>query len=77
MFLPYFQVAHKYFVDFLSKGNMAVAEEIFDEECEHLDVVWAPTHPSVGPEGMKHYLHDVKTAFPDFFVEINNIAAST
>jgi hypothetical protein len=36
----------------------------------HRDVIWDPTHPTVGIEGMRHYLSDLATAFPDFFVEV-------
>lgn len=32
----------------------------------HLQV-WDPTHPTVGIDGMKHYLADLRTAFPDFW----------
>ena len=37
-------------------------------------MVWDPTHPSVGPAGMKLYLHDLRTAFPDFHIDIGEIA---
>ena len=68
------QIVHKYFVDFLSKGHADLASEIFADDCEHIDQVWDPAHPTVGPEGMRHYLHDVRTAFPDFLCEIQEIA---
>ena len=70
------QMVHKYFVDFLSKGNESLADELFSDDAEHIDQVWDPAHPTVGPAGMRHYLHDVKTAFPDFLVEIQDIATS-
>lgn len=44
------------------------------DDCEHIDQVWDPTHPTVGPAGLRHYLHDVRSAFPDFCVEITEIA---
>ena len=68
------QIVHKYFVDFLSKGHADLASEIFADDCEHIDQVWDPAHPTVGPEGMRHHLHDVRTAFPDFLCEIQEIA---
>jgi hypothetical protein len=67
-------VAHKYFVDFLTHGNENVASEIFAADCVHVDEIWASAHPTVGVEGMKHYIHDLKQAFPDFWVEIKEIA---
>lgn len=33
--------------------------------------VWDPTHPTVGIPGMRHYLADLNTAFPDFWVEVS------
>lgn len=32
--------------------------------------VWDPAHPTVGIQGMRLYLADLKTAFPDFWVEV-------
>lgn len=66
--------AHLYFVDFLSKGKRELADQLFDDEAVHQDVIWAPNHPSIGPEGLRHLLEDYKTAFPDFFVEIDQIS---
>ena len=71
---PQMQMAHKYFTDFLTKGEGNIAEEIFDSECIHVDQVWAATHPTVDVEGMKHYVADLKSAFPDFWVEIKEIS---
>jgi len=68
------QMSHKYFVDFITQGNENIAEEIFSDECVHLDVVWDPAHPSVGTKALKQYLHDLKTTFPDFQVDIDEIA---
>lgn len=68
------QIVHKYFVDFLSKGNEGLADELFSDDCEHVDMVWDPARPTVGPSGLRHYLHDIRSAFPDFQVEIQEIA---
>lgn len=68
------ETCHKYFVDFLSKGAIDLAEDLFADDCEHVDNVWDPAHPTVGPAGMRHYLKDLRTAFPDFNIEIQEIA---
>ena len=39
-------------------------------------VCWDPIHSTVGVPGMKHYLQDLKTTFPDFWVEVDQIAVS-
>lgn len=34
-------------------------------------IAWQdPAHPTVGVHGMQHYLHDLRTAFPDFTIEV-------
>lgn len=66
--------AHIYFSDFLTKGNESVAEDILDDSIVHKDMVWDPAHPTVGVQGMKHYVHDLKAAFPDFWVNIEQIS---
>ncbi|KAI8103616.1 hypothetical protein M9435_004951 [Picochlorum sp. BPE23] len=67
-------MTEKYFIDFVNKGDEAIADEIFDDNAVHMDLVWDPLHPCVGPEGLKHYLHDLKEAFPDFHVDIVDMA---
>ncbi len=68
-------MAHRYFHDFLSAGDEAVAEELFDDASVHLDAVWAAAHPSVGAKAIRHYLHDLRAAFPDFTVRVTEMAA--
>lgn len=67
-------MVHKYFVDFLTHGNENAVPEIFSDDIVHVDEVWAAAHPTVGVEAMKHYIHDLKQSFPDFWVEIREIA---
>jgi hypothetical protein len=68
-------MAHRYFNDFLSTGDEAAAEELFDDASVHLDAVWDATHPSVGARAIRHYLHDLRAAFPDFTVRVTEMAA--
>lgn len=67
-------LAHSYFIDFLTNKRAELSEQIFSEEVMHVDVVWDPTHPTVGIQGMRHYLADLNTAFPDFWVEVDQYA---
>ncbi|KAL6767898.1 hypothetical protein ACKKBF_B37045 [Auxenochlorella protothecoides x Auxenochlorella symbiontica] len=64
----------KYYNDFLTRGKEALASQLFDDDVVHKDLVWDPAHPTVGVHGMQHYLHDLRTAFPDFTIEIDQIA---
>eukprot|EP00887_Chlorella_sp_A99_P000231 scaffold13.g231.t1 len=68
------ELAHAYFVDFLTKGKIELADSMLDENVVHVDRVWDPVHPTAGVEGMKHYIHDLRVAFPDFWVTIDQIA---
>jgi hypothetical protein len=68
------QVASTYFKEFLTRGNGEVASEIFADDVVHTDVIWDPVHPTVGVLGLQHYIHDLKLAFPDFWVLIKEIA---
>jgi hypothetical protein len=67
-------MAHTYFAEFLTKGRAELAEELFDDDAVHIDQVWDPVRPTVGVVGIKHYVEDLKTTFPDFWVEIDQIA---
>jgi len=58
----------------LNKGHEEITSDIFTDDCVHVDAVWDAAHPTVGVQGMKHYIHDLKTAFPDWYVEIGEIA---
>ena len=68
------QMCHTYFHDFVNRGDESVVVKIFDEEAVHMDVVWDSMHPSVGVQGLAHYLHDLKEAFPDFHVDVVEMA---
>lgn len=68
------QICHLYFSDFLNKGDEGVVPKIFDDTCVHTDVVWDGLHASVGCQGLLHYLHDLKEAFPDFNVNVLEMA---
>lgn len=63
-------LAHQYFVEFLTKGRCEIADTLFDDEAVHVDKLWDPIHPTVGRKGMRHYLEDLKAAFPDFWCEV-------
>jgi hypothetical protein len=66
--------AHEYYANFLSKGQANLADKLFDDDAVHTDCVWDPSHPTVGPQGLRHYLADLRTAFPDFHITIDRIA---
>lgn len=68
------ELAHTYFMEFLTNKKVELADSLFAEDVLHRDVIWDPTHPTVGIEGMRHYLSDLATAFPDFFVEIDQFS---
>ncbi|PRW20221.1 ester cyclase [Chlorella sorokiniana] len=68
------QLAHDYLIEYLTNKRAELAEQLFDEGVVHKDVVWDASHPTVGVEGMRHYLQDLSTAFPDFWVEIDQYA---
>ena len=68
------ELAHTYLIEYLTNKRAELADRIFDDEVVHKDVVWDPTHPTVGVDGMKHYLADLQTAFPDFWVEVGGAA---
>lgn len=40
-------IAHKYFVDFLTKGDVGVVEQIFDESIVHTDGTFNDLHLGV------------------------------
>lgn len=62
-----------FFRDFVNNANKDVIEDLFDEECVHVDMVWGSTHPAVGHKGMEHYLEDLRSTFPDFHVGVDNL----
>ena len=65
------QVVRKLFNDFLSKGNLAVADEIIAANHVHHD----PATPDFGkgPEGQKQTISLYRTAFPDLQFKIDQI----
>ena len=62
-----------FFGEFVNKGNVGVIEDLFDDECVHVDMVWGSLYPSVGHVGMAHYLEDLRTTFPDFHIGVDNL----
>jgi len=62
-----------FFRDFVNNANKEVIEDLFDEECVHVDMVWGSTHPAVGHKGLAHYLDDLRATFPDFHVGVDNL----
>ena len=62
-----------FFRDFVNNANKKVIEDLFDEECVHVDMVWGSTHPAVGHKGLAHYLDDLRATFPDFHVGVDNL----
>jgi steroid delta-isomerase-like uncharacterized protein len=65
------QVVRKLFNDFLSKGNLAVADEIIAANHVHHD----PATPDFGkgPEGQKQTISLYRTAFPDLQFKIDQL----
>jgi len=65
------QVVRKLFNDFLSKGNLAVADEIIAAHHVHHD----PATPDFGkgPEGQKQTISLYRTAFPDLQFKIDQL----
>lgn len=57
----------------MNNANKEVIEDLFDEECVHVDMVWGSTHPAVGHKGLAHYLDDLRATFPDFHVGVDNL----
>lgn len=41
-------MAHSYFTDYISGGNTELAEQLFDDDVVHKDLVWDSEHPVVG-----------------------------
>ena len=42
------EMAHTYFADFITKGNSELADQLFDENVVHKDIVWDASHPIAG-----------------------------
>lgn len=66
-------LCHTYFADFITKGKVELANEILDEDVVHIDIVWDASHPIAGVKGMKTYVSALRHAYPDFWVEIDQI----
>lgn len=41
-------MAHSYFADYISGGKTELAEQLFDDDVVHKDLVWDSEHPVVG-----------------------------
>jgi len=66
-------MVRRYHEELFNKGNMAVADELFDPNylnsaCEQLGL-------PRGPEGFKQYVTMMRTAFPDFNVTVEDQVA--
>ncbi|GAB4819953.1 hypothetical protein N2152v2_006999 [Parachlorella kessleri] len=67
------EMAHTYFAEFITKGNSELAGQLFDENVVHKDIVWDASHPIAGIGGMQKYVSALRGAYPDFWVEIDQI----
>lgn len=65
------EIVRKFFKDFLSKGNLAVADQIIAPNHVHHD----PATPDFGkgPEGQKQTISLYRNAFPDLQFKINGM----
>lgn len=65
------KIVRKLFNDFLSKGNLAVADQIIAPNHVHHD----PATPDfgLGPEGQKKTISLYRTAFPDLQFKVNEM----
>lgn len=61
------------FDEIWSKGELDAVDELFTPDCVGQD----PLHPSVhGASGFKQYITEIRTAFPDFHITLDEICAS-
>ncbi|KDD73491.1 hypothetical protein H632_c2122p0 [Helicosporidium sp. ATCC 50920] len=68
-------LAKSYMTDFLSEGRTALAETLFDEAIVHTDPIWDPGNATVGVQGMRAYAEDLRAAFPDLALHIEELAS--
>jgi steroid delta-isomerase-like uncharacterized protein len=68
------QIVRRLFKDFLSKGNLAVADQIIAANHVHHD----PATPDfgLGPEGQKKTISLYRNAFPDLQFKVNEMIAA-
>jgi len=68
------QVVRRLFKDFLSKGNLAVADQIIAANHVHHDP--ATTDFGLGPDGQKRTISLYRNAFPDLQFKVNEMIAA-
>lgn len=66
-------VVRRYHEEIFNKGNLAVADEVFDSN--YLNSVLDQMGLPRGPEGFKQYATMIRTAFPDFNLTIEDQVA--
>jgi predicted ester cyclase len=66
-------IVRRYHEELFNKGNLSVADEVFDTNYLNsaLDQMGLPR----GPEGFKQYASMMRTAFPDFYLTIEDQVA--
>lgn len=67
-------VVRRFFEEFVSKGNLAVADEVVGPDVDHV-THGAPPGTPLGPEGAKKRLPIFRNAFPDFRITIEDMVA--
>lgn len=65
--------AHAYFHDLWSGGKAELANELFADSCVHKNMVWGE-RLAVGPKAIGNLVRATRTAYPDFFVEVEQVA---
>ena len=66
-------VVRRYHEELFNKGNLAVADEVFDSN--YFNSVFDQMGLPHGPEGFKQYATMIRTAFPDFNLTIEDQVA--
>ncbi|EFJ48802.1 hypothetical protein VOLCADRAFT_90664 [Volvox carteri f. nagariensis] len=80
---------HVYYSNLWSRGDMATADKFLDPQFVYRDLCsvsgWAQQSPSstlpltgmvVGPRAFKSMIEDVRSQYPDFYVEVEELAVS-
>ena len=66
-------IVRRYHEELFNKGNMAIADEIFDSN--YLNSAFDNLGLPRGPEGFKQYASMIRSAFPDFHLAIEDQVA--
>mmetsp|Transcript_44837 Transcript_44837/g.113495 ORF Transcript_44837/g.113495 Transcript_44837/m.113495 type:complete len:261 (-) Transcript_44837:209-991(-) len=66
------EVAHRYYADVWSRGDMGAADEVLDEEASLKDELWG-SHSFVGRDALKKQVAAFRRLYPDLQMEIDNI----